>query len=304
MTEEIISGRMGETRENRDLFAGSKKEILLQYVVITLGAAIFGLALTLFMLPFKIAPGGVSGLVVVLTHLFDLPAGILLLAFNIPIFVVGIRVLGSSFGFKSLYGTVLLSVFTDLFNEIMHLKMDISDPILAPVFGGVVMGVGLGLIIKMGGATSGSGTLARVLAHYTNMTHGTAILVMNTVIIGFAGIIFRSPDLAMYGLLSLWTSSKIIDAIMEGMDYARGVYIISQKSEAVAELILKSMSRGGTAIKSRGLFTNSEREMIFCVITRKELPDLRSLVKRIDPRAFVIITPVYEVLGEGFRPRI
>ncbi len=304
MSDEIISGRLGEVRDKRDLWTGSAKEIALQYAVITIGAAIFGLSMTLFMLPYKIAPGGISGLVVVLNHLLGWPAGLTLLLFNIPIFIAGTRLLGTSFGFKSLYGTVMISLFTDLTNEICHLHVDIGDPMLAPVFGGVVMGVGLGLIIKMGGATSGSGTIARIIARYTNFKHGSAILILNTLIILVAGICFRNADLAMYGLLSLWISSRVIDAIMEGMDYARGVFIITSRMNEVSDAILHNLGRGGTALKGRGLYTNRERELIFCVITRKELPDLTKIVKKIDRKAFIIITQVYEVLGEGFRPRV
>ena len=304
MSEELMSGRLGDPRENRRLLSGSGREILLQYVVITLGAAIFGLAVTLFMIPHKIAPGGVSGLVIVLNALFKWPAGFLLFALNVPIFILGLKFLGASFGMKSLYGTIMLSVFTDLFNEVLHLSVTIGDPILAPVFGGVVMGVGLGLIIKMGGATSGSGTIARILARHTNLTQGTAILLINTLVVVFAGFAFKSADLAMYGLLSLWISSKVTDVIIEGMDYARGVYIITSQVEQVSDVILNKLDRGGTAIQARGLYTNAEREILFCVLTRKEVADLIGLVKRIDPKAFVIISPVHEVLGEGFRQRV
>lgn len=304
MSEELMSGRLGGMRDEQRLLSGSAREILLQYLVITVGAAIFGLAVTLFMIPHKIAPGGVSGIVVVLNSLFKWPAGALLFAFNVPIFILGLKFLGASFGMKSLYGTIMLSVFTDLFNEILHLKVTIADPILAPVFGGVVMGVGLGLIIKMGGATSGSGTIARILARKTNLTQGTAILLINTLVVGMAGLAFKSADLAMYGLLSLWVSSKVTDVIIEGMDYARGVYVITSHVEQVSDVILNKLDRGGTALQGRGLYTNTEREILFCVLTRKEVSDLIGMVKRIDPKAFVIISPVHEVLGEGFRRRV
>jgi len=280
------------------------RERLFEYAIITLGAAIFGLSITLFMLPYKIAPGGVSGVVVVLNYLYDWPPGLVMLCFNIPIFLAGVRVLGSGFGAKSIYGTIMISIFTDLTHETLELRMAIDDPILAPLFGGVVMGVGLGLIIKMGGATSGSGTIARIIARYTNFKHGTAILVINTTIIAVAGFVFQSPDLAMYGLLSLWVSSKVIDAIMEGMDYARGVFIFSSKMDDISDLIIHHLNRSGTALKGRGLYTNREREMVFCVLTRKQLPELTYAIRKVDPNAFVVIMNVYEVLGEGFRPRI
>lgn len=304
MPDELISDRHGGIREKRELWLNTPMETLVQYLVITVGAAIFGISLTLFMLPYKIAPGGISGLVVILNHESGIPAGLLMLAFNIPIFLLGLKFLGGGFGLKSLYGTVMISVFTDLTNEALGLSMPIEDAILAPLFGGVVMGAGLGLIIKMGGATSGSGTIARIIARHTNLTHGTAILILNGLIIGVAGFVFQSADLAMYGLISLWISSFVIDAIMEGMDYARGVFIITNRVETVADAILHTMGRGGTALKGRGLYTNMEREIVFCVVTRKEIHDLVRMVRKIDPKAFVVISQVYEVLGEGFRPRV
>ncbi len=304
MNVERPAGRRGQSHSVQNLFHGTPRELALQYIIITIGAAIFGAAITLFMLPYKIAPGGVSGIVVILNHVYEWPAGMVMLAFNIPIFLLGIRFLGSGFGFKSLYGTIMISVFTDITNEVLHLRMTIDDAILAPVFGGVVMGIGLGLIIKMGGATSGSGTVARILARFTNFTHGTAIMIINGSIIGVAGFVFRSADLAMYGLLSLWISSAVIDMIVEGMDYARGVFIITNKVNEISYMILHNMDRSGTALKGRGLYTNRERELIFCVVTRKEIADFTKAIRRIDKNAFIVVSQVHEVLGEGFRPRV
>jgi len=281
-----------------------KRVLLVEYLIITIGCAIFGLAMTLLILPYRIAPGGMSGLAVIVNYYTQWPVGLVLLAFNAPTFFAGLRVLGSGFGMKSLYGTIMISFFTDLFNEVLKLTMDLGDPILAPVFGGVIMGVGLGLVLKMGGATSGSGTLARIIAHYTGVKHGNAILIINTLVVTIAGFCFHSADLAMYGLMSLYISSKVIDIIMEGMGYARGAYIISSKTLEIGHAIMRELNRGATALKGRGVYTDADREVIFCVVARRETADLVALVKAIDPRAFVVISEVHEVLGEGFRPRI
>ena len=237
--------------------------------------------------------------------LFKWPAGFLLFALNVPIFILGLKFLGASFGMKSLYGTIMLSVFTDLFNEVLHLSVTIGDPILAPVFGGVVMGVGLGLIIKMGGATSGSGTIARILARHTNLTQGTAILLINTLVVVFAGFAFKSADLAHVRPLVL------MDLLEGDGRHHRGHWttpaastLLRAKSSRSRMSSSTKLDRGGTAIQARGLYTNAEREILFCVLTRKEVADLIGLVKRIDPKAFVIISPVHEVLGEGFRQRV
>ena len=282
----------------------SLREKIAQYAVITVGSAIFALALVLFLLPHRIAPGGISGIAVIVKNLTGFPAGITMLCFNIPIFMLGLRFLGADFGIKSLYATVAISLFTDLFNEVLHLRMHIGDPILAPLFGGVVLGVGLGLIIKVGGGTSGSNTLARIIARHTNLKQGASIMLINTGVIAAAGYLFKSADLALYAFLALYSSTLVIDMIVEGMEYVRGVYIISDRAIEIADAILYELDRGVTAIHGRGLYTHEDKDILFAVAARKEIHDLVATVKKIDPKAFVIITPVHEVLGEGFRRRV
>lgn len=296
-----------KTMENtlrRTVLVFTRKEKLLEYFVITIGSAIYALAVVLFLLPYKIAPGGITGIAVIINQLTGFPAGAAMLCFNIPIFIAGIKYLGADFGVKSLYATIIISLFTDVFNEVMHLKIAISDPILAPIFGGVIFGAGLGFIIKVGGGTSGSNTVARIIARYTNFKQGTSIMIINSGVIVVAGIIFRSADLALYGFLSLYASTVVIDLIVEGLEYARGAYIISKHSIEIADVILYEMERGATAIKGQGLYTHEDRDLLFVVVTRKEIHNLVAIVKKIDPKAFCIITPVHEVVGEGFRRRV
>jgi uncharacterized membrane-anchored protein YitT (DUF2179 family) len=282
----------------------SKREKILEYAVITLGSTIFALAMVLFLLPYKIAPGGVTGLAVIINRLTQLPAGAIMLAFNIPIFLIGIKILGMDYSAKSLYSNIIISLFTDIFNEVLHLKLAIGDPILAPIFGGVVFGIGLGLMIKVGGGTSGVNTLSLILMRYTNLKQGASIFVMNSGIILVAGVIFKSADLALYGYLAMYASSVVIDMMVEGMEYARGAYIISDRSLEIADVVLYELGRGATALKVQGLYTYEEKNMLLVVVTRKEIHDLVAIVKKIDPTAFVIITPIHEVLGKGFRRRI
>lgn len=282
----------------------TRREKIAEYAVITFGSAVFALAMVLFLIPHKIAPGGITGIAVIINQLTGFPAGITMLCFNVPIFLAGMKMLGADFGVKSLYATIIISFFTDFFNEVLHLRIAIHDPILAPVFGGVIFGAGLGFIIKVGGGTSGSNTVARILARYTNLKQSAAIFIINSGVIFVAGFVFKSADLALYGFLSLYSSTVIIDLVVEGLEYARGAYIISDKSIEIADAILYEMARGVTAIKGRGLYTHTDRDILFVVVTRKEVHNLTAIAKKIDPKAFVIVTPVHEVLGEGFRRRI
>ncbi len=302
--EDYQTARSGKERIQLRELSDSWKQILLEYIVILGGAMVFSVGLVMFLIPHKVAPGGVSGLIVVLNHLWGLPAGLGMLLFNLPIMLAGWKILGKGFTLKALFGTVMISVFTDIFNEVFHLTIQISDAILAPVFGGIVLGAGLGMIIKAGGATSGSGTIARIISKYTNLSNGMAILIINTGVIGLAGYVFANADLALYGMLALFVSSWVIDLLVEGMDYARGVYIISENVDEITQMVTQKLARGGTLIHGQGLYTRENRPVVFCVITRKELPLLVKYTKMIDPKAFVVISQVQEVLGEGFRPRM
>jgi len=275
------------------------------YVFITLGAAIFGIGIAMFMVPYHVAPGGVSGLAIIINHSTGWPIGVLMAVLEVPIFLLGLRYLGATFSIKVLFATLMTSLFVFLFADVLHLSMtfDQGNILLAPIFGAVVIGVGLGLIIRAGAATSGSGTVARIIARFSNLTIGNAIGIINSLVIGLAWFVFEDAIAAMYGLIALYLSSKVIDIIVEGMDYARAAFIISARSDEISDMILYEMTRGGTALKGRGMYTNQDREILMVVVERKEVANLVRRVKAIDHRAFIIITEVYEVLGEGFRSR-
>ncbi|MBU4484105.1 YitT family protein [bacterium] len=280
------------------------KEKFFQYAVMTIGSAIFAASLVLFLVPHQIAPGGVSGLGVIIHSVSNIPVGVAMICFNVPIFVLGLWLLGVDFSTKSIYATILIAIFTDFFNEFFHLSVKLGDPILAPIFGGIGLGLGMGLVIKVGGGTSGSGTLARILARYINLKEGNAIILVNTGVIVIAGFVFRSADLALYGFIALYISALVSNSVIEGMDYVKGAYIISDKTQEIGEAILSEMNRGGTALHGRGLFTHEEKDILFIVVESKEIHDLTKIARNIDEGAFVIVTPVHEVLGKGFRRRI
>ena len=282
-----------------------KKTYIIETMGIIAGAIVMSASLALFLVPHKIAPGGVSGLSTVLHHLLHVPVGVTMLAFNIPLFLLGIKFLGKMFGLRTLVGTILLSLITDFMIIYMKLPSVTESKALAALYGGVLMGVGLGLIFKSKGSTGGTDILAQVFSKYTNITTGIWIIIIDFFIISFSAAAFRDMDLALYAFIALYISSKLVDIILEGMNYAKMAYIISMdKSTEIAKAIMKQMHRGGTAIHTHGLYTDKERDMIMCVVTRKEVAELEDIVKKIDPNAFIIISEVHEVLGYGFRPRI
>ena len=280
------------------------KSIVFEYIGLAVGSTIMSLGLVLFLIPGRIAPGGVSGIGIVLHYLFNLPVGLIMLLFNIPLFVLGLKVLGTQFGPRTFFSIIFVSVTTDFFDKILHLGAATENLLLTSIFGGILLGIGLGIVFRFKGTTGGSDIIGQIIHKYSNMTIGTSILFVDFFIISFAGLAFHDVNLALYGFISLYFSSKVLDVILDGFDYARSFYIVTEKQDAIIEAITREMGRGGTEIFGNGFYTRKERNILFTVVTRKEVATLRQIVQQIDPVAFVIIANVHEVIGEGFRPRV
>ena len=196
------------------------------------GTTILALSLVLFLIPNKIAPGGVSGLATVIFHLTNLSVGLIMLAINIPLFLIGIRRLGFHFGLRTIVATVFLSLLVDILQR--YLSPVTHDPLLAALYGGIIMGIGLGLAINNGGTTGGTDLAAVLLHKYLKLSVGTTLLILDAIVIAVAGLFFNL-ELAMYSALTLFISTKVLDLMQEGWHYARAVYIISDKSNKIAQ---------------------------------------------------------------------
>lgn len=285
------------------------------YLWIIAGSFITAAAINLFLVPYKLAPGGVTGIATVIYYLSGgrFPVGTTMLVLNIPLFIFGMRFIGGRFTIRTLFSTVLLSAIIDLTQPfanyfISHYitKLDNitanPDYLLYSIFGGFFMGAGLGLVFRSGATTGGTDLAARIVKHFVpNLTMGKILLMIDSSVILFAAISFDSFLLGLYAILSLYISSKVIDAILEGVNFAKAVYIISDKSDEIAKQILVELDRGVTALKGTGMYTGANKEVLFCVLQRGQLPLLKLLVKKADPTAFVILTDIREVLGEGFK---
>jgi uncharacterized membrane-anchored protein YitT (DUF2179 family) len=280
------------------------KSIVFEYIGLAVGSVIMSLGLVLFLIPGRIAPGGVSGIGIVLHHLFNLPVGMMMLVFNIPLFIFGIKVLGTQFGPRTLFSFITVSVMIDIFDKVFHLGAATDNLLLTSIFGGILLGIGLGIVFRFKGTTGGSDILGQIIHKYSNVSIGTGILIVDFFVISFAGLAFHDINLALYGFISLYFSSKVLDLILDGIDYARSFYVVSEKQDDIIEAITNDMGRGGTEISGKGFYTRKERNILYTVVARKEVATLRQLIQRIDPNAFVIIANVHEVLGEGFRPRV
>lgn len=271
---------------------------LMEYLVITLGSLLLALGLVLFLIPNKIAPGGVSGLATVIFHVFNLPVGATMLVLNIPLFLTGLRKVGLAFGMKSFFGTVVLSAFIDVLEPMVTAPT--RDPLLASIYGGILAGVGLGLVFRAGGTTGGTDLATQIVRRYIKFSAGSVLMVIDGVVIALAGWVF-SVELALYALVSLFVSARVIDLVQEGVGYFKAALIISEHSRQISQAILTQLNRGATALEGRGVYTGAEREVLLCVVSRPEVTKLKELVAQVDPRAFVIVTNVHEALGEGFK---
>ncbi len=268
------------------------------YIWITGGSIVIALALDIFLVPNKIAAGGVTGLATVLFHLFNLPVGWLLLALNVPLFLLSYRELGRRVLIRSLYGALVTAVFVELLASFLPVMT--SDVLLSAIYGGMITGLGMGIVLKAGGTTGGTDLVARLLHKHFPVTVGQGLLGADFVVISLAGIFFN-VELALYALLSLLITSKMIDLVQEGISFAKAAYIISEKSEDVSKAIFKELGRGVTAIQGKGMFTGIERPILLCVVGKTEESRLKELIYDIDHQAFVFITDAHEVLGEGFK---
>lgn len=285
------------------------------YLWIVAGAVAAAAGINIFIVPYKIAPGGVNGIATVLYHLSGekLPVGATMLAFNIPLFILGYRFIGRKFIFKTFLGTVLLSVTIDATSPIGVYLVDRfllnpqveeynPDILLYSMFGGFLMGLGLGLVLRSGATTGGTDLAARIVNQFVpSLTMGQTLLLIDFGVILFAAVAFQSFRIALYAIVSLYISSKIIDVILEGVGFAKALFIISDMSEVIAPRIMKELDRGVTALRGIGMYTGSDKQVLLCVVHRGQLVRLKTIVNEIDEKAFIILTDIREVLGEGFK---
>jgi Uncharacterized conserved protein len=279
--------------------------------LILLGSAIAATGINLFLVPNRIAPGGVSGIATVLFYLSNgkLPVGMTMLAFDIPLYLIGYRFIGRRFIVKTMYSSVALSLLIDFSKPFFNMISDkyfissqSGDLIVFTVFGGLLVGLGLGIVFKSGATTGGTDLGAKILhTLIPRVSLGNLLLCLDGAVIIFAAISFNSIIVGLYSIITIFIMSKVIDAIMEGVNFSKCVFIISEKSDIIADKILNDIDRGVTALKGTGMYTRKDKEVLFCVLDRSQIPRLKEIVQDIDEKAFVILTDAREVLGEGFQ---
>lgn len=285
------------------------------YIGIVIGSLITAIAINVFLVPYKIEPGGVSGISTVIHYLSNqrLPVGLTALIFNIPLFIAGLKLIGKKFAIRTLFSIIFLSLFIDFsapytqyfahtYLSTLENMVNFQDYLLYSIFGGSLMGLGLGIVFRSGATTGGSDLLAKIINYFhPDLTIGQILLVIETCIVIFASISFRSFLLGLYAIVTLFMQSKVIDAVLEGVNFAKAVIIISDNSDEIAKKVLYEIERGVTALKGIGMYTGVEKNVLLCVLQRGQIPSLKEMVSQIDNKAFIILTDVREVFGEGFK---
>lgn len=274
---------------------------LWDWAVITAGCALYALGFNWFYQPNAIGFGGITGTAQILNRLFPvLPVGMTVIVLNVPLFLLGWKLFGGKMLVSSLYAMSLGSVFIDLL-ELVH-TFKPTDPMLATVFGGVFVGASLGLILSRGATTGGTDLLARILKLKVKwLPMGKLILVLDLVIILGAAITFREVNAALYGVISLYISSVVMDWMLYGMDTAKVAYIISDRSEELVKIVTRDLDRGVTVLQGRGGWSGADKQVLMVAFKQREIVRLKAAVKELDPTAFLIVCDAHEVLGDGFR---
>ncbi|NMM54297.1 YitT family protein [Paenibacillus aquistagni] len=270
---------------------------VLDYAMILLGAFLMSLSFNLFMLPNKIASGGISGLSIILQETLGWNPAISQYAFNIPLFILGVTLLGKQYGIRTFVGSIALPTFVYLTSK---LPAATDNHLLAAIFGGILLGLGLGIVFRGRGSTGGNAITAQLVHVFIGISLPLSVAICDGVIILLAGI-FLSFEGAMYALIALFVMTKTIDVVQMGFGYTKLAYIISDKTEEVMEAVLHDLDRGLTKLHAEGGYTGDSRTVLMVVVGQTEIVKLKTLVKTVDPHAFMIINETNEVLGEGFK---
>ena len=264
---------------------------------ITVGAVIAAFALEEFLVPFKILDGGIVGVSMIISQLSGLPLGILTIVLNIPFVLMGFKRLGMRFLVKAIYAMVIFSVFLSVFKD---MKAVTDKEILVVAFGGVLLGIGVGLILRYGGCLDGTEIVAMFLSKQVEFSVGQIVLFFNIIIYGVAGILF-GPDRALYSLLTYFVTSKVIDIVENGMEQGKSVMIITDHGKDIADAIYTQLGRTCTQMEGKGMVSNGKKTVLYCVITRVEVSAIKKIINDADVSAFMTISDVSEIVGNHIK---
>jgi len=281
----------------------TKSKIVLRtikrYIFLLLGAVFASIGLEIFLVPNNIIDGGVVGISIISSHLTKLPLGLFIFILNLPFLAIGYKQIGKTFVWSTLFAVTALSIGVTVLHPIPGLTKDV---LLASVFGGITLGIGVGLIIRYGGSLDGTEIVAIILDKRTGFSIGEIVMFFNLFILSSAGLVF-GWDKAMYSLIAYFIAFKVIDVTVEGLEESKSVIIVSDQPEEIAEVLMARLGRGVTILQGKGAYTGIFKGVLYCVVTRLEIAKLKSIIEEIDPNAFVTFSDVHEVMGGRFKKR-
>jgi uncharacterized membrane-anchored protein YitT (DUF2179 family) len=272
------------------------------YSFIVLGTFIMAVAYVIFISPFKFAPGGVYGIAIVLHHLFEFPIGVSGILMDIPLTILGFWILGPRFGVKTIAGMLLLSGWISAIEYFYGYEPFVpGQPMLSALYGGVLIGIGLGLVFKSKATSGGSDIIAMILAKYVHMSIGQLMIFVDSIIVLLSWIAFKDPMIPLFSWVIIFITGKVVDIMIEGIGYEKTLFIISDKHQEIRDKIINDLGRGGTFIDGKGMYAGKDKTVIFAVVNRREMVILKSFISEIDPNAFLTVVNANEVLGDGFK---
>lgn len=274
------------------------RRVIIEILGTILGSFTIATGIALFLLPNQLSSGGVAGIATITYYLFNIPMGTMMILINVPLFLVSIFKMGKYFFVKSMIGTVTLSIFIDFLDKFKALT---EDRFLACVYGGIILGIGTAILLKVNSSTGGSDLVSYVVKKYKpTVQAGNIIVIIDIVIVTLNMIFFNEIEIGLYSAIAIYLMGKIIDILFEGIDFTKLMIIVSDKSEEISKDIEEKIERGVTGLYGKGMYTNTKKLVLMCVAPRREVARIKMLARKIDPRSFIIITNSREVVGQGF----
>jgi len=270
-----------------------------KYVMLVIGSGLAATALEIFLVPNNIIDGGITGVSIILSYLTNLPLGGFIFVLNLPFLLIGYKQIGKGFVNSTLFSITILAIGVSVLHPVQGIT---SDILLASIFGGIILGIGVGIVIRYGGSLDGTEIVAIVAGKRTAFSVGEIIMFFNLFILGSAGFVF-TWDKAMYSLIAYFIAFRVIDLTIEGLDESKAAIIISDHADEITECIMARLGRGVTYLEGRGGYTSESKGVLYVVVTRLEIAKLKGIIDEIDESAFVTINDVHEVLGGRFRKK-
>lgn len=287
---------MKYTRIKRKLLL---KKYIIEFIQISIGCLIMAISTSFFLLPNQLSTGGFAGIATVAYYIFKVPLGTTMLILNIPLLILGFFRIGKEFLVKSLLGTILLSVFIDLLDKYEAFT---QDRLLACIYGGVLMGFGTAIVLRVFASTGGTDLLSYIIKSYKkHFQTSNLIVIIDIVIVTLNVIVFKEIEIGLYSAIAIYLMGKMIDIIFEGVSFTKMMFIISPKYKEIANKISKKVNRGSTGIYAKGMFKQDDKMMLFCVGSRSEVIKIKEIASQIDKKAFIVISNARETWGKGFK---